>query len=140
MLHKFSAIALLCGVGASLAAPALAQTAPPAPPAGVTAGFTTFLSDVLSNRVPPNISTTIQAQASQMDTAIKGAFASLGAFRRLAFVRQESMQGYHRYHYTAQFEKGSQGVVFVTDSSGTIVGFFVDQPAQQQQQPPPPES
>jgi hypothetical protein len=60
-----------------------------------------------------------------------------GTFKRLQFVREDTMQGYYRYHYTAIFQKSSLHIVFVTDSEGTIVGFFPDQSGQQQQQGPP---
>lgn len=127
MLSRIAAIALL---GALLTGTAArAGDAQAAPPAAVTQGFTTFLQDVLAGKVPPNISSTMRSQSSAMFSGVKAAFGPLGAFRKLIFVRQDTLQGYRRYHYTAVFEKDVQHVIFVTDSNGTIVGFFEDQPS-----------
>jgi hypothetical protein len=138
MVDKIAAAALLCAVAlaplpAAAQAPPPAQSAPAAqaaPAAATTAGFSAFLSDILAGRVPPNISPAMKSQSTTMLTQVKSLLAPLGNFRRLTFLREDSLQGYHRYHYTAVFDKGSQGVVFITDSSGTIVGFGNDQPGQ----------
>ncbi|HEX4015085.1 MAG TPA: hypothetical protein VHX17_14510 [Candidatus Cybelea sp.] len=108
----------------------VAQAAPPAPP---TTSFTTFMTDVMAGRVPPNISATMKSQSEGL-SQVRQAFTQFGTFKRLQYVRQDTMQGYRRYHYTAIFSKSSQHLIFVTDSSGTIVGFFEDQSDQQQQQ------
>ncbi|MBV8344490.1 MAG: hypothetical protein JO190_05780 [Candidatus Eremiobacteraeota bacterium] len=139
MLSKFAA-AVLAAL-ALTAAPAPAQPAPPAqPPAAepapapdgaTTARFTTFFTQVLGGHVPGgNISPRMKTGfTSTVLSQIDGAFAGYGKFRQLQFVRADTMQEYHRYHYLAVFERGSQGVMFVVDSSGTIVGFFQDQSA-----------
>ncbi len=140
MLSKLAVAALLCGFMLP-AAPAPAQPAPPAaqpatesappPSSATTARFTTFFTQVLAGHVPSgNISPRMrEGFTSQLLAQIDGAFAGLGKFRQLQFVRADTMQQYQRYHYLAVFEQGSQGVMFVLDSGGTIVGFFQDQAA-----------
>lgn len=108
----------------------VAQGAPSGPP---TATFTTFMTDVIAGRIPPDISQSMNSQAEGLSRA-RQAFAQLGTFKRLQFVREDTMQGYYRYHYTAIFQKSSLHIVFVTDTEGTIVGFFPDQSGQTQQQ------
>ncbi len=98
------------------------------PSAELTPRFTTFLSDVLAGHVPPDVSETMRSQSSTMLAQVHSDLGKFGAFRRLQYVRQDSSQGYLQYHYVAIFEKGSQPVVFVTNSSGIIYGFFQDQP------------
>lgn len=100
-----------------------------APPGEMTPRFTTFLSDVLAGRVPADVSETLKSQSSTMLTQVRSDLGKFGEFRRLQYVRQDSSQGYLQYHYVAIFDKGSQPVVFVTNSSGIIYGFFQDQPA-----------
>lgn len=142
MLPKLAVTALLCVFTLSAGVPALAQPAPPsqqqqapesAPPpsSATTARFTTFFTQVLAGHVPgENISPQMRAGfTSSLLAQVDGAFAGLGKFRQLEFVRADTMQQYQRYHYRAVFEQGSQGVMFVLDSSGTIVGFFQDQAA-----------
>jgi hypothetical protein len=141
MVHKIAAILILSGFASALALPAAAQQSPSsqtAPSAATTASFSTFLTDVLAGRLPPDVSESMKSQSSQMLAQIKTAFAALGRFRHLEFAREDSMQGYSRYHYTALFEKGSQKLIFVTDSHGTIVGFGPDQPPAGQSQGQPP--
>jgi hypothetical protein len=111
----------------------IAQAAPSGPP---TATFTTFMTDVIAGRIPPDISESMNSNADGLSRA-RQAFVQFGTFKRLQFVREDTMQGYYRYHYTAIFQKSSLHIVFVTDSEGTIVGFFPDQSGQQQQQGPP---
>jgi len=136
MLSKL-AIALLCAVTLS-AAPALAQPAPPtaepasnsapAPSSAMTARFTTFFTQVVAGHVP-SVSMSSQMRAGftqQLLGQIDAAFAGLGKFRALQFVSADTMQQYTRYHYRATFEQGSQGIMFVLDSTGSIVGFFQD--------------
>lgn len=60
----------------------------------------------------------------QLFAQLRNSVSSYGTFRRLEFVSQDSVQEYQRYRYTAVFDNGSQGFMFVTDSSGDIVGFF----------------
>ncbi len=141
MLAKLAVAALLCGVTMT-AAPACAQPAPPAgqptppasesappPDAALTGRFTGFFTTVLAGHVPGSgISPEMrQGFTQQLLGQIDTAFAGLGKFRQLQFVRADTMAQYQRYHYLAVFEKGSQGVMFVLDSNKTIVGFFEDQ-------------
>lgn len=140
MFSKLAVAASLCGLALGAAAPALAQPAPPtsqpapqsapapAPSSAQTAHFTTFFTQVLGGHVPSaNMSSQMRAGfTSQLLSQVDGAFAALGKFRELQFVSADSMQQYTRYHYRAVFEQGSQGVMFVLDSHGTIVGFFQD--------------
>ena len=137
MLRNLAAAALFCGLALS-AAPAFAQPAPQSPPApeaapapssAMTGRFTTFFTQVLAGHVPSGgISEQMrQGFNQQLLAQIDGAFAGLGKFHQLQFVRADTMQGYQRYHYSAVFDKGSQGIMFVVDSSNTIVGFFQDQ-------------
>lgn len=130
MIRKSFAAGSFAALAMVLGSVAMAQTAAaPAAPAGVmTARFTTFLSDVLAGRVPADISETLKSQSSTMLTQVRSDLGKFGEFRRLQYVRQDTSQGYRQYHYVAVFDKGSQPVVFVTNSSGAIYGFFQDQP------------
>jgi hypothetical protein len=101
------------------------------PPSGaLTETFSAFFTDVLAGRVPSaGMSATMRSGLTpSMMSRIRGSFASLGQFVRLRFVKHDTNQGYQGYHYSAVFQNGSQPIVFVTDSNGTIVGFFQDQP------------
>ena len=144
MFSKLAGGALLCGLTLGLAGPALAQPAPPtgqaapqapesppAPDSALTGRFTGFFTTVLAGHVPGGgISAEVrQGLTQQLLGQIDAAFAALGKFRELQFVRADTMAQYQRYHYLAVFEKGSQGVMFVLDSNNTIVGFFEDQQA-----------
>ncbi|HEX3368704.1 MAG TPA: hypothetical protein VHS56_03935 [Candidatus Cybelea sp.] len=124
-MMQIAAVLLLSGL--------VAQAAPAGPP---TATFTTFITDIIAGRIPRNISESMNSQSEGLSRA-RDAFAQLGTFKRLQYVREDNMQGYRRYHYTAIFQKSSLHVVFVVDSEGTIVGFFPDQSGQQPQQGPP---
>ncbi len=148
MLSKLAVAALLCGVTLGASAPggeppasgAIPTAAPPAPtsepatpPAPPptskqTADFTSFFTTVLAGHVPGgNVSSQVRAGFTpQLISQIDGGFTGLGKFRELQFVSADTMQQYLRYHYTAVFENGSQGIMFVLDSNGTIVGFFQD--------------
>ena len=123
-------IALLFVVGALAASPVFAQqpSAAPPPDSALTARFSSFFSDVLAGRVPSNnVSPQVRSGLTpQLLSQIRGSFASLGTFRQLQYVRQDAAQGYRRFHYSAVFENGNQGVMFVVDTSNTIVGFFED--------------
>ena len=107
--------------------PAASQTAPDS---ALTARFAAFLTGVLAGHLPATgVSDQMKAAftpdlVSQVDTL----FASLGTFKSLQFVSQDSAQGFQRYHYIAAFDKGTQPLLFVLDSSGNIAGFFKDQP------------
>ncbi len=149
MLSKLAAAALLCGLTMSAAAPVCGQPAPPtgqpAPPTGqpapptlesapapdsaLTGRLTSFFKTVLAGHVPASgISSQMrQGFTHELLAQIDGAFAGLGKFRQLQFVRADSMQRYRRYHYLAVFEQGSQRVMFVVDSNDTVVGFFNDE-------------
>jgi hypothetical protein len=124
----------------ALGSAAIAQQAAAAPAAlpaaELTPRFTTFLSDVLAGHVPPDISETLRSQSSTMLTQVRSDLGKFGAFRRLQYARQDTSQGYLQYHYVAVFDKGSQPVVFVTNSSGIIYGFFQDQPTPKVAGPP----
>lgn len=122
-LTTIAACAALAGGAVAAAAPASAQSAPSS---AQTARLTTFLTDVLAGHTPPHISSTLQQQSSQLISGVKATLGTLGTFHRMDYVRQESMQGYHRYHYRAVFEKGTRGLAFITDSNGTVVGFEED--------------
>ncbi len=134
MLEKCAVAALLLAL--ALPAAAIAQADQPtnstasasAPDSALTSRLTSFFKQVLAGHVPSgNVSSQLKSGLTpQLISQIDGAFVSFGTFRRLDFVRQDSMQGYQRYHYTAVFDKGSQGIMFVLDSNGTIAGFFQD--------------
>ena len=107
--------------------------------AATTTHFTSFFRSVLAGHTPSGISSAMRSGFTpSMKKQIDDSFASFGTFRHLQYVSQDSMQGYHRYHYLAVFDKGQPGVVFVTDSSGTIVGFFQDSVAASPGPPPDP--
>ncbi|MBV8725484.1 MAG: hypothetical protein JO078_07695 [Candidatus Eremiobacteraeota bacterium] len=112
------------------AAPAAAPSSSPQPPPdpALTARFSNFLTQVLAGKMPSsNVSDEVKhGLTPQLLGQIRGSFASLGHFHRLEFVRQDSVQQYRQYHYRAVFDNGSQGVMFVVDSSGLIAGFFQD--------------
>jgi hypothetical protein len=129
----FAGLVMALGLAATGNQPAVAQ----ATPAGeMTARFSTFLTDVLAGRVPADVSQTLRSQSSTMLTQVRSDLGKYGEFRRLQYVRQDSSQGYLQYHYVAVFDKGSQPVVFVTNSSGIIYGFFQDQPTPKEAGPP----
>jgi hypothetical protein len=135
MIGRIIAAASFAALSLVLGSVAMAQTA--AAPGGVmTAHFTTFLADVLAGRVPADISETLKSQSSTMLTQVRTDLGKFGEFRRLQYVRQDTSQGYRQYHYVAVFDKGSQPVVFVTNSSGVIYGFFQDQPTPKEAGPP----
>ncbi len=133
-MNRSLAVALLA-LGFALAAPSLARagqqpagqaTAPDQTP---TARFTAFFADVLAGRVP-STSLTPEMKAgltSELLSQLSAFYATFGTFQKLEFVDQDIVQGYQRYHYVATFDKGTQGVMFVTDASGAIAGFFKDQ-------------
>ncbi len=147
MLSKLAVAVLFCGLATSAAVPALAQPAPPtaspaptvepatqsapAPTSKQTADFTSFFTQVLAGHVPSgNISPEVKSGfTQQLLGQLDAAFAGMGKFRELQFVSADTMQQYLRYHYSAVFENGSQGIMFVLDSNGTLVGFFQDRSA-----------
>ncbi len=106
--------------------PAAVQSA--APSTALTARFTAFLTDVLAGRLPATgLSDAMKAGFTpQLISQVDGLFTPLGSFHQLQFVRQDTLDGYQRYHYVAVFDKGSQPLLFVLDSSGNIAGFFKD--------------
>ncbi|HLY02445.1 MAG TPA: hypothetical protein VKR56_08100 [Candidatus Cybelea sp.] len=139
MIRKILVTATFAGLAMALGSAAIGEptaAAQAAPSGEMTLRFTTFLSDVLAGRVPPDISETLRSQSSTMLTQVRGDLGKLGEFRRLTYVRQDSSQGYLQYHYVAVFDKASQPVVFVTNSSGIIYGFFQDQPVPKEGGPP----
>ncbi len=102
---------------------------PAAPSTALTARFTAFLTDVLAGHLPATgLSDAMKAGFTpQLISQVDGSFTPLGSFQKLQFVRQDTLDGYQRYHYVAVFDKGSQPLLFVLDSSGNIAGFFKDQ-------------
>lgn len=132
MLTRSVIVLLFTVLGAVAASPVFAQqpqpTPAPPPSSALTAAFSSFLSDVLAGRVPSkNVSPEVHSGLTpQLISQIRDNFAPLGTFRQLEYVRQDAAQGYRRFHYSAVFEKGNQGVMFVVDANNTIVGFFQD--------------
>lgn len=108
--------------------PSAAPT-PAAPDAALTARFASFVSGVLAGQLPgTGISDAVKKGFTPaLMSQVKTAFAPLGDFRSLQFTREESVQGYQRFHYVAIFEKGTQAVTFVIDSAQNIAGFFTDE-------------
>lgn len=109
---------------------AAASAAPVGPPdAALTARFSAFLSDVLAGRLPPSgVSDRMKAAFTpDMLAEVDTLFAPLGTFQTLQFAREDTVQGFQRYHYIAVFDKGTQALMFVLDSNGNIAGFFKDQ-------------
>lgn len=110
----------------STAAPGAVTQSPAPDLPQLTAQFTTFFTDVLAGKVPT------QGLTDEMQSALSPAVVSqlqqfyrtLGTFQKLSFKTQDSVQGFARYHYTAVFQNGSPGVMFVVDSSDRIAGFF----------------
>jgi Protein of unknown function (DUF3887) len=109
------------------------QSAPPAPAVtadpALTTRFTTFFSGVLAGSLPASGVTDAMKTAFTPDAMnqLKNQLAPLGAFQKLQFSREDSVQGYTRYHYVAVFDKGTFPVIFVIDSNANIAGFFADQ-------------
>jgi len=99
-----------------------------APDSALTARFTGFLTDLLAARLPPTgISASLKTGLTpDLIAQVDRGLAPLGAFQSLQFVRADTAQGYHRYHYNAVFAKGSQPLMFVLDTNGDIAGFFKD--------------
>jgi hypothetical protein len=131
VLSLFFMLSLGVAVAAQQPAPdAPAQsgsTTSSVPPSGaVTSRFTTFLSQILSGKTPSgNVSEKLRTGLTpQLVAQLRGSVASFGTFRRLEFVSRDTIQNYDRYRYTAVFDNGKQGFLFVTDSSGQLVGFF----------------
>ena len=108
-----------------------APSAAPAatPDAALTARFTAFFADILASRVPATGLSAAMKAALTPDavSAVAASFAPFGTFTRLQYAGQDSRAGYERYRYTAIFDKGSQGLLFVLDSDGNIAGFFKSQ-------------
>ncbi len=110
------------------AAPSYAQSATSVSTT-TTAHFTAFVQDVLAGKTPSGISSAMRSGLTpSLKKEIQGSFAPYGSFQRLQYVSQESKDKYHQYHYLAICDKGQLPVIFITDSSGTIVGFFQDNP------------
>lgn len=106
--------------------PAASQTAPDS---ALTARFAAFLTGVLAGHLPATgVSDKMKAAFTpDLITQVDALFAPLGAFKSLQFVSQDGAQGFQRYHYIGVFDKGTQPLLFVLDSSGNIAGFFKDQ-------------
>ncbi len=133
MLCKLVATAFLAALALPVAAAAQSPeptvSAAPAPSAAMASRFSAFFTQVAAGHSPTgNVTSQVKTGLTPTVLAqIDSAFAELGPFRHLQFVSADEMQGYRRYHYTAVFEKGRQGVMFVVDSNGAIAGFFQDQ-------------
>ena len=132
MIRKLARASLLLALLSCIALPVTAQepaggTVAP-PDSALTARFSSFFGAVASGHVPGgNLTPQVKSGLTQQLIAqIDSGFSSLGHFHRLEFVSADSMQGYARYHYRAVFDNGAQGVMFITDSSGAIAGFFED--------------
>jgi len=131
-MHRILAVALLAAAIA-LPSPAPADQQPAAGAAAsdqtLTARFTAFFADVLAGRAPStNLTPEMKAGlTSELLSQLAAFYASFGTFQKLEYVGEDNVEGYQRYHYTATFDKGTQGVMFVTDASGAIAGFFKDQ-------------
>jgi hypothetical protein len=131
VLAKLAIVFVLAGLTLARAGAAdqSAASQPVAPDSALTARFSTFLTDVLAGRLPATgLSDPMKAAfTSDVLAQVDTAFAGLGTFQKLQFVREDTVQGYQRYHYVAVFDKGAQPLMFVLDSSGNIAGFFKDQ-------------
>jgi hypothetical protein len=125
--ERAAKLALLVFAGLLLcAAPSYAQSTTSVSTA-TTAHFTSFVQDVIAGRTPSGISSTMRTSLTpSLKKEIQTTFTPFGSFQRLQYVSQESMDKYRRYHYLAVCQKGQMPVIFVTDSKGTIVGFFQD--------------
>jgi hypothetical protein len=134
MRKHCATLLLITGLGWTLSSPALAdqpatsQTS--APDGALTARFSAFLTDVLAGHLPSGgVSDAMKSGFTpQLISQVDSSFAALGTFQKLQFVRQDSVQGYQRYHYVAVFDKGTQALMFVLDAKGDIAGFFNDRP------------
>jgi hypothetical protein len=128
-------IALMCALAAAAAnaqspyaatpAPSAAPIAAPVDPA-LVAEFNAFFTDVIDGR-PPTGNVTPVVQAAMTPAAllrVQQYFSSLGTFQRLQFVSHDTAGNFERYHFVAIFTNGSQNVMFVTDRSGALAGFF----------------
>ncbi|MEO7201034.1 MAG: hypothetical protein ABI431_00295 [Candidatus Tumulicola sp.] len=129
------AVALICTLAAARANAQSPYAATPAPSAAPVAAqldpalvtqFSTFFSDVIAGR-PPTGNVTPVMQAAMTPSAlipVQQYFASLGTFAHLQFVSHDTAGNFERYHFLAIFTNGSQKVMFVTDRSGALAGFF----------------
>jgi hypothetical protein len=127
---KLAIVVVLASLGpARAAADQPATTAPAAPDAALTARFSSFLTDVLAGRAPATgISYPMKAALTpDMLSQIDADMRPLGAFQKLQYVREDTAQGYARYHYIGVFANGTLPLMFITDSNGNIAGFFKDQ-------------
>ena len=104
--------------------PALVSTAPaPLPIDLPTTQFSTFMTDVLAGRIPSGLSHDTRdaltpAFVSQLDVM----FARLGAFHMLQFIGRGAEGKNQRFLYAAVFDKGTQALMFYTNTAGEITG------------------
>jgi hypothetical protein len=110
---------------AATPAPSAAPVAAPPNPALVTQ-FGTFFADVIAGRPPTgNIAPVMRAAMTPAALIpVQQYFASLGTFQHLQFVSHDTAGNFERYHFLATFTNGSQKVMFVTDPTGALAGFF----------------
>jgi hypothetical protein len=110
---------------AATPAPSAAPVAAPPDPALVTQ-FGTFFADVIAGRPPTgNVAPVMQAAMTPAALIpVRQYFSSLGTFQRLQFVSHDTAGNFERYHFLATFTNGSQNVMFVTDPTGALAGFF----------------
>jgi hypothetical protein len=91
-----------------------------------TARFTDFFKTLLATKQPPSGPTVlldpdISPPVSLHVFALY--YSTLGSFHALHFIGDDVIQGLHRFQYSAEFDKGKPGVMFVVDPAGNIVGF-----------------
>ncbi len=133
MIHRVALAAAM--IALAIPQPAGAQASPaPAPTASapdpaLTARFAAFLTDMLAGKLPATgLSAKMQgAFTPELISQVDSNLAPLGAFQKLQFVSQDSVQGFQRYHYVGVFANGMQPLMFVLNSSNDIDGFFKDQ-------------
>lgn len=128
-------MALICMLPAAAAnaqSPYAARPAPSAAPSGapldpaLVTQFGSFFSDVIAGRPPTgNLAPVMRvAMTPAALLPVQQYFSSLGTFQRLQFVSHDTAGNFERYHFVAIFTNGSQNVMFVTDRSGALAGFF----------------
>jgi hypothetical protein len=92
-----------------------------------TTRFTSFFNALLSTKSAP------QDPSVRLDSNLTSAdslhiesiyYSSLGAFEKLQFLSDDFVQGIHRYHYTAIFDKRKIVVMFLLDRNDYLIGFI----------------
>jgi hypothetical protein len=130
-----AAIASICTLPAGRAIAQSPYAATPTPSAApvaasldpaLVAEFDAFFNEIIAGRPPTgNIAPVMQAAMTPAAMIpVQQYFSSLGTFQRLQFVSHDTAGNFERYHFLATFTNGSQKVMFVTDRSGALAGFF----------------